>query len=63
VGVLAGRVRVVHRERVGARHRCESDLAHEVLVVGVDGDVGEATAGEVAYAEGLGGIPIDEVFA
>lgn len=37
-----------------ALHRRKIDLAHEVLVVDVDGYVGEATAGEIAYAEGLG---------
>src|SRR5215510_11769858 len=35
-------------------HRRKIDLAHEVLVVDVDGYVGDATSKEVAYATNLG---------
>ncbi|MET9020985.1 hypothetical protein ABZV93_13455 [Actinopolymorpha sp. NPDC004070] len=42
------------KARLGALHLRKIDLADEVLVLNVDGYVGESTSREIAYATGIG---------
>jgi hypothetical protein len=42
------------KARLDDLHRRKIDLADEVLVLNIDGYIGESTAGEIAYATALG---------
>lgn len=41
-------------ERLAELHRHKIDLADEILVLNVDGYIGDATRSEIDYAQGLG---------